>query len=90
MLEVRFSNYSKKFLKKNKNSDLTLVKKIIGVIDKLLLNPLPTNSKKLASYPYYRVRVGDYRIVYRHDKKFLYIALIEKRGKVYDSLKNIN
>lgn len=88
MLEIQFSSYSKKFIKKNK-SNPALLKKIASVIEGLLSNPLPTNSKKLVGYSFYRVRVGNYRIVYKYDLKFLYVTIIDKRDKVYHSLKNI-
>lgn len=80
MLEIQFSNYSKKFIKKNK-SNSALLKKIANVIEDLLLNPLPVTSKKLVGYSFYRVRVGDYRIVYKYDEKFLYVTIIDKRDK---------
>lgn len=89
MLEVRFSNYSKKFIKKNKASNPSLLKKIAAVIENLLKDPLPLGSKKLVGYPFYRVRLGNYKIVYKYDKEFLYITIIDKRDKVYNSLRNV-
>ena len=35
----------------------------------------------------FRVRVGNYRIVYEYDDKNLYVILVEKRGEVYNLLK---
>jgi len=87
MLEVQFSNYSKKFIKNNKSNPA--LKKIATIIEDLLSNPLATGSKKLVGYPFYRVRIGNYRIVYKYDQKFLYVTIIDKRDKVYDSLNKI-
>lgn len=37
----------------------------------------------------YRVRVSDYRIVYRKEKETIYIVLIAHRKEVYETLKRI-
>lgn len=37
----------------------------------------------------YRVRIGDYRIVYKRSKDFLYIILIGHRKDVYEILKQL-
>lgn len=88
MLEIKFSNYSKKFIKKNK-SNPSLSKKIAEAIKFLTLNPLPSGAKKLVGYPFYRIKIENHRIVYKYDQKFLYVTIIEKREKVYNILKNI-
>ncbi len=47
--------------------------------------PVPPDSKKLAGYPYRRVDVGEYRIIYQTGKGVLEILCIGKRndGEVY-------
>jgi len=52
------------------------------------LNPRPkADIKKLAGTkgrkPAYRLRVGDYRIIYDIEKKSIYVTLIFHRGKGY-------
>jgi mRNA interferase RelE/StbE len=58
----------------------------------LMKDPRPNDSSQLRGYPkYFRVDVGEFRIVYSFDKDCLYILLIEKRNddEIYKRLKNI-
>ena len=50
MLQIEFSAYTKKFIKKNKTSNSVLVKKLGLIIKELAINPLPKDSKKLTGY----------------------------------------
>ena len=84
MFEIEFSNQSRKFLKK---SDKQLNFRIIEKISLLKVDPVPHNSVKVVGEDKtFRIRVGDYRILYdlNWDKKFILIAKIDKRSKVYD------
>ena len=49
---------------------------IAGVIDELGANPRPHGSKKLVGSELWRVRVGDYRIVYRLEDRELVVEVI--------------
>ncbi len=63
-----------------------VAEKITEVIVKLQENPFPTNSKKLqAETDIYRIRVGDYRIVYLIDKvnTTIFVTIIKHRKDVY-------
>ena len=57
----------------------------------LLRNPRPADSKPLRGFPFHRVDVGEYRIVYRSEPKLVKIALIGKRndGDVYKQLERL-
>ena len=48
-------------------------------------NPRPSDVKKLKGRPAWRVRVGDYRVIYEiHDRELLVIIVtIGHRGDVY-------
>jgi mRNA interferase RelE/StbE len=46
----------------------------------LMANPEPHDSIELVGYPFRRADVGEYRIVYRFDRDFVYVALIGKRN----------
>ncbi len=46
----------------------------------LMANPEPPDSKTLTGFQYRRADVGEYRIVYRFDRDFIYVALIGKRN----------
>jgi len=83
--EVVFSDASKKFLKKLR--DAALLDRILAATDKLATNPRPTGCRKLAgTIDRYRVRVGDYRIIYRIDdgKVTVLVLVIGHRREVYD------
>ena len=60
---------------------MTLPKKdclrIIGVIELLGENPLPPKSLKLSGRDGNRIRVGDYRIIYSFNSKWLSILTIK-------------
>ena len=65
----------KVFIERNAEKDFrkipkTIQKKVISAIIKLKTNPKPRKVKKISgSENYYRIRVGDYRIVYEIDGK---------------------
>ena len=61
------------------------IKKIINSINRLIENPRPINSKKLSASERYRLRVGDYRILYEIEDLILivYIIKISHRKDVY-------
>ena len=75
----------KSFLKLPDN----IQKRIADAIDGLAENPLPTGVKKLTNQPGYRIRVGDYRILYIIDSKnkILTIVLVAHRSVVYKKMK---
>lgn len=60
-------------------------KKIITALDDLLKNPLIGAKLHGELADYYKVRVGDYRIVYRFDKKqsIVTVVKIEHRQGAY-------
>ena len=62
--------------------------KISGVIDNLQQNPRPAGVKKLKgqSHPLYRIRIGDYRIVYSIDDSvhIVNITRVGHRKDIYD------
>jgi mRNA interferase RelE/StbE len=54
----------------------TMVERVLNHIESLSENPLPPQSIKLEnSEKLYRIRVGDYRIVYSIDKKIKQITI---------------
>lgn len=80
--QVEISRDAIKFLKKLDKKTLYLIQ---GVIELLSQNPRPPKSKKLTNKNYWRVRVGDYRIVYEIKDKNLIIVVIRiaNRSDVY-------
>jgi mRNA interferase RelE/StbE len=68
-------------------------RQVISTVLDLRENPTPNDSKQLSGYPeYYRVDIGEYRIIYRFDNDTVYIAVIGKRNddEVYKRFKQQN
>ena len=65
--------------------DKPLRRKILAAIDALSGNPRPVGCKKLAGQQAWRIRVGEYRIIYEiHDQVLLVIVVdIGHRREIY-------
>jgi mRNA interferase RelE/StbE len=66
--------------------DKTLRARLIPKIEALADQPRPPGVKKLRSYQNaYRIRVGDYRVIYEiHDDRLLVLVVeVGPRGKIY-------
>jgi mRNA interferase RelE/StbE len=59
---------------------------LLNAIQNLQKNPRPSGHRKLKGRPGYRIRVGDYRIIYSIEDKELIIEVIAigQRGGIYD------
>lgn len=75
-MEITYSKQAIKFLKKQ---DLSTRKRIITAIENLPLGDV----KKLQNEPGYRLRVGDYRIIFDRNGNVLAVEKIDNRGQVY-------
>jgi mRNA interferase RelE/StbE len=84
MYRIKISNSSKQYLKKVNNNTLA---KLTKSIDDLKLEPMPINSKKLKGKfgEFYRIRVGDYRVIYTiiEKEKVIIIEKIGSRKDIY-------
>ena len=81
--------FSKRAAKKLKTLERRFQKQIAIKIEKLITNPLPKDSKKIqGDTNLYRLRSGNYRILYRiFDKKILILILdIGHRKEIYTQL----
>ncbi len=53
------------------------IKKIVSLVESLLINPFPTGAKKLTGTTHlWRLRSGDYRIVYSVESEKLIIQIV--------------
>jgi len=78
--------YEKKILKDLDKIPASDVARIVASVRELSVNPAPRGAKKLSGQlTLYRIRQGDYRVVYTVDKreKMIRIVLIRHRGKAY-------
>ncbi|MBI4167796.1 MAG: type II toxin-antitoxin system RelE/ParE family toxin [Candidatus Aenigmarchaeota archaeon] len=81
---IGYSNQALKFLKQ---ADKVLARRILDKLELLVNEPVGRNAKAIEGYKekLYRVRVGDYRILYEvdHENKKIGIIKIDHRSKVY-------
>jgi mRNA interferase RelE/StbE len=73
-------------LREFKALERPIQRRIATRIDELALNPLPAGSKKLRGGPdSYRIRVGDYRVIYRVDGQRVTVLVLKigHRREVY-------
>ena len=86
MYKIEWKQSAKKELKKLKKA---VIPRIIKAVESLSINPHPTGSRKLqGSEHLYRVRLGDYRIVYSVENKIVLIEIIRigHRKDIYRKL----
>lgn len=77
-MEIHYSKQAIKFLKK---LDKTTKQRIVTAIRKIPYGDI----KKMQGYTkdIYRLRVGDYRIIFNKQGQICYIEKIDNRGQVY-------
>ena len=66
--------------------DATVQRRVIKAVEGLASSPRPSGCKKLqGSEDTYRIRVGDYRVIYSVDDSILIVAIerIRHRREVY-------
>lgn len=80
--------YRKSFEKEIRRIPQEYADRIALLIDSLAQNPFTVGSKKLKGGDLYRIRVGDYRIVYTVDEKnqMVVIERVRHRKEVYRKL----
>ncbi len=85
MLEEKLANPAKKFLK---NCERGVYLRIKNRITELCINPFPSEAIKVQGRKekVFRVRVGDYRILYVvfPEENILLVVDIDKRSRVYN------
>ena len=88
---IELTPAAEKALAKVARSNRTLLNRLDQTLLSLAENPLPVGSKQLAGEdpPLYRVRVGDYRILYQIEDDVLVVLIIHigHRKDVYRFLK---
>ena len=84
--KIIFGNQSSKFLRKQ---DKLIAERIFNKIENVfIITPVPSNSKRVEGMDelVFRIRIGDYRVLYEvdYENKEIGIIKIEKRSRVYD------
>lgn len=73
---IRYSKQAIKFLAKQ---DDATRKRITRALKKLPAGDV----KRLTGLPYYRLRVGDFRVLFTRDGHIIEVSKIDNRGQVY-------
>lgn len=86
MKTIVYSKRAVSFLKKLVKTD---AQRIRDKIKQYAQNPeeMANQVKKLQGVPFYRLRVGDYRVIFNEDGIILNIINIGNRGDIYKELK---
>jgi len=80
---IKWKSSAKKELKKIDRSEIS---KILSEIEKLSKEPYPANHKKLLGTEHiYRIRIGNYRVIYsiENDELIIEIIRVRHRKEVY-------
>ena len=79
---VRIEKTPRKFLRTLQISEK---RRIDAALTLLADNPIPPRAKKLSGRDGYRIRVGDYRIIYEIQKNLLVVLVIDigQRREIY-------
>jgi mRNA interferase RelE/StbE len=84
MFAIKLDKQADKFLIKCSKD---LFDRIIKKLKELEVNPVPHDSKRIQAYsePTFRIRVGDYRALYRvnYEEKRIIVVKVDKRERVY-------
>ena len=84
MFAIVLDKQADKFLRK---CEKPLFDRIVAKLDELKANPIPHDSKRVQGYsePTFRIRIGDYRALYRvnHEEKRVIVVKVDKRERVY-------
>ena len=84
-MNIKYSRKAEKYLKK---CDKNLAKRLLEEIEALTKNPYPKDSTNVEGRKdnAQRIRVGKQRIIYFiiKENNELFVADIDKRGRVYD------
>lgn len=67
------SSAQRQFKKLSENIQSHLIPKILSLEE----NPRPVGVKKLQAFDYYRIRIGDYRIVYSINDKTHLVKILD-------------
>lgn len=79
--------YTQEFFKQLKRLNKDIQRRIISTLERIRVRPYP-HVKKLVGGPYFRLRVGDYRVILDIQEKKLIIYVLETghRKNIYKKI----
>jgi len=87
--QVKFKPSVEKELRKLQKKEL---RRVIGRVEELGQNPRPPGTGPVhGEQNVYRIRVGDYRIIYelREEEKLVFVLKVSHRSAVYDEFRRM-
>ena len=75
--------WDEKAVKELKKLDLSIQKRILKSIDELSINPTAKDIKKLIGIEGFRLRLGDYRVIFQTEHDNLHILKVGHRKNIY-------
>jgi len=76
--------YEKEVLKELDKLEPSICRRILKKVDKMSENPASCDIKKLKASEDYRLRVGDYRVIFIFDKDLIKVIKVGHRQQIYD------
>ncbi|MEK6935351.1 MAG: type II toxin-antitoxin system RelE/ParE family toxin [Nanoarchaeota archaeon] len=77
-------SYEKEALKELGALESSISKRIIKKIDEMSENPSSCDIKKLKGNDYFRLRIGDYRVIFIFENMLIKILKVGHRKNIYD------
>ena len=76
--------YTDEFFKQIKKLNKDAQKRVMSTLERVRVRPYP-HVKKLVGNPYFRLRVGDYRVILdiKENKLIIYVLEVGHRRNVY-------
>ena len=76
--------YSEEFLKQLEKLDKKTQKRVLSTLERIVVRPY-SKVKRLIGCPYFRLRVGDYRVILDifEDKLMIYVLEVGHRRNIY-------
>lgn len=81
MYNIEWKEHALQNIKKLENS---IARRIIKKVDELSENPFSKDIKKLKGSDDFRLRIGDYRIIFSIEKDTIQILKVGHRKNIYD------
>lgn len=75
--------WSKKAFEELNKLETLVAKRIAKAVSELANDPFTKDIKKLRGYDWYRLRVGDYRVIFSIEKDIIQVLKIGHRKNIY-------
>jgi len=76
-------SYEKEALKELEKLEPSVSRRIVDKIEKMSENPYSYDVKKLRASDYYRLRIGDYRVIFIFGNNIIKILKVGHRQQIY-------